>query len=175
LSKRYLTGYFDNEHDIIEVTRESRESGMVIEDVYAPYAVHHLDRAQGLKPSRLTWACFAFGFMGGLLMLLFQFWTSAVDWPINVGGRPWNSLPAFIPVTFELVILTAGLGVVFTFFVVSRLYPGKKNKQPSPSVTNDRFALRVELKDKSFVVDEILKLWKKHNLVEFDEVYVEES
>jgi len=113
-------------------------------DVYTPYAVHGLDKAMGLKQSRLTWACFAFAMAGCALALWFQYWTSAIDWDLNVGGKPFNSLPAFTPVLFELMVLFGGLGVVFTFFVVARLYPGKRGRPIVPGVTNDRFALVCE-------------------------------
>ena len=109
---RNLMGVFHREKDILEVTRACRERGYEIVDVYAPYPVHGLDRAMGLKPSRITWLCFALGAFGASAMLAFQVWTSAVDWPVNIGGKPLNSVPAFIPVTFESAVLAAGLGLV---------------------------------------------------------------
>ena len=69
----------------------------------------------GLRPSRLPWVCFVLGLLGAVAMLLFQYWATAVSWPINVGGKPWNSLPAFVPVTFEVMVLCAGVGTVVAF------------------------------------------------------------
>jgi mono/diheme cytochrome c family protein len=74
----------------------------------------------------------------------YQFWTSTVDWPLNVGGRPWNSWPAYVPVIFEMMVLLGGFGVAFAFLLVSRLYPGKGAVLPYPGVTHDRFVLVVE-------------------------------
>ena len=88
---------FGNERDLIRAIRDWTERGRRIAGVFSPYAVHGLKEALTLKPSRLSLVCFASGISGALLAILFQQWASAVDWPINVGGRPWNSLPAFIP------------------------------------------------------------------------------
>ena len=83
-------------------------------------------------------------------MLWFQWWTSAVSWPLNVGGKPWNSLPAFVPIIFEGMVLAAGLGTVFALLVVARLRPGKKMMPIIPGVMDDRFALLVEETDATF-------------------------
>jgi len=144
---RAICAVFRGEDELLAATRAAREAGAEILDAYTPYAVHHLDAAMGLKPSRLTWACFAGGALGAGLMLWFQYWTSAVNWPINVGGKPYDSLPAFIPVTFEATILLAGLGVVAALFLVCRLGPGKTARIPVPRVTDDRFALVVRGRD----------------------------
>jgi mono/diheme cytochrome c family protein len=106
--------------------------------------VHGLDQALGWLPSRLTAACLTCGVVGVLVAVWFQFWTSAVDWPLNVGGRPWNSWPAFVPVIFEMMVLLAGFGVVFAFLAVSRLFPGKQAVIPCPGVTHDRFVLVID-------------------------------
>lgn len=133
-------GYFDTEEKILSATRAATAAGLGVQDVYTPYAVHGLDEAMGLPPSRLTWVCFLAGLIGATAALSFQYYTSVVSWPLNIGGKPFNSLPAFIPVAFELTILFAGLGSVAAFFLRSRLGPGKV-AQVLEGVTNDRFAI----------------------------------
>jgi hypothetical protein len=98
----------------------------------------------GLGHSWLPWACFGLGLAGAAAATWLQFWTSAVSWPINVGGRPWNSLPAFVPVMFEVMVLFAGVGTVLTFFAFRGLYPGRRAAVPDPRATNDRFVLVLE-------------------------------
>jgi len=132
---------FTDERTLLAATRAVRERGCDVVDVYTPYAVHGLDEAMGLRPSRLSWACLACGTVGAGLALWFQFWTSAVDWPLNVGGKPFNSLPAFVPVTFELCVLLAGLGVVAALFLRCRLWPGRPARLPDARATDDRFVL----------------------------------
>jgi len=144
MSGRIHTSVFVAEDDLLRATNAAREAGYRIVDAYTPFAVHGLDRAMGLRPSRLTWVCFGCGALGFGFMTWFQFWSSAVDWPINVGGKPWNSWPAFVPVAFEGTILLGGLGVVAALFARCRLFPGKQARLPDAGVTDDRFVLAVE-------------------------------
>jgi hypothetical protein len=135
-----LVGYFDDEGQLLAATRAARDAGLEIRDAFVPYAVHGLDEAMGQRRSRLTWVCFAAGLAGGALALSFQLWVSVVSWPLNIGGKPFASVPAFIPVTFELTVLSAALVSAAAFLFRSRLFPGKR-AAPRPRVTDDRFAL----------------------------------
>jgi hypothetical protein len=134
---------FEREEDLLQAAEKARREGFVIRDIYSPYPVHGTDRALGLRRSRLPRAAFVFGLLGVALAFWFQFWVSAIDWPINIGGRPWNSLPAFVPVAFEMMVLCSGLGLALTWLFACRLYPGKKPLQPSDRVTDDRFVLEI--------------------------------
>lgn len=136
-----MIAVFTDERGLLAATRAVRERGCEVVDVHTPYAVHGLDEAMGLEPSRLSWVCLACGALGAGVALWFQFWTSAVDWPLNVGGKPFNSLPAFVPVTFELCVLLAGLGVVAALLIRCRLWPGRRVSLPDVRATNDRFVL----------------------------------
>jgi hypothetical protein len=132
---------FDRQEDLVGAVAASRERGFTVVDAYAPYPVHGLSTAMGVEPSRLPLICCALGVVSGAAMLAFQHWASAVDWPINVGGRPWNSFPAFVPVAFEVIVLVAALGTVAAFVAVSGLRPWRNAGVPDPRVTDDRFAL----------------------------------
>lgn len=143
VTRRTIISLYDRESALLAATRSFRERGFEILDAYTPYAVHGLDDAMGLQPTRLPWVCFAFGLIGAGLKVWFEFWATSIDWPVDVGGKPWNSLPAFVPITFEVMVLLAGLSTVAAFLGVSRLYPGKVSRLPDPSITNDRFALVV--------------------------------
>jgi hypothetical protein len=124
MSRRIVLGVFEGEAELLAATQQARQAGLTIVDAFTPYPVHGLDRAMGLRASRLPWLCFVAALVGAALKLWFEFWTMTVDWPVNVGGKPWNSLPAFVPVTFEVMVLAAGLSTVFAFFLLSRLRPG---------------------------------------------------
>jgi Protein of unknown function (DUF3341) len=141
MSGRVLIGVFENEGDVFRATAAARKEGLDIVDVYTPYAVHGLDRAMGLPHSRLPWVTFLLGLFGALTITIFQFWASAVDWPINIGGKPWNSWPAFVPAIFEMTVLFGGVGIVLAFFVWAGLRPGRQSPMSDLRVTDDRFAL----------------------------------
>ena len=168
-NRRFLMGIFKDEADILGATRTARNMGLKIADVYAPYAVHGLDQAMGLRRSRLPWIAFAFGLLGAGLKIWFEFWTTAVSWPINVGGKPWNSLPAFVPVTFEVMVLFAGVGTVIAFLINQRLLPGKKAKMPVAGVTDDLFALVLEETDATFDHQRTRSMFEKYNVIRVEE------
>jgi hypothetical protein len=164
-----MLGIFDDEAGILGAAGAARERGLRIVEAYTPYAVHGLDRAMGLKRSRLPLVCLIAGGLGAVLKLWFEIWTAAIDWPIDVGGKPWNSLPAFVPITFEVMVLFAGLTTVAAFIAVSGLRPWKKAKLIHPAITNDRFALVIEETDAAFDVDQVRRLLERHGAVEVSE------
>ncbi len=172
-SHRLFVGTFDNEHDALDAIRASRRHGYTIVDVYGPYAAHGVDEAMGLSPSRLPWVVFAMGLAAAGLKVWFEFWTTAVDWPVNVGGKPFNSLPAFVPVTFEVMVLGAGITAVLAFLIVCRLYPGKHAVLPVPGVTDDRFAVVLEQTDSTFDPVEVERMFRSYNVIAIEEQIVE--
>jgi len=169
MSRRIVLSAFSSEHDALAAVHAARAQGLKIVDLYAPYAVHGLDQALGLQRSRLPWVCFWAAVFGAFLKLWFEFWTMVVSWPVNVGGKPWNSLPAFVPVTFEVMVLAAGLSTVFVFFLVERLWPGKPARVPYPGVTDDRFVLLVEETDAAFDLRKVRQTFLAHNAVAVEE------
>lgn len=169
MNRRVLIGIFDSEDAVLQATDSARRRGLKIVDVFAPYAVHGLDNAMGLERSKLPWVCFALGLFGASFKVWFEYWTTASDWPINVGGKPWNSLPAFVPITFEVMVLFAGISTVLAFFAMNRLWPGRRPALLDPRVTNDRFALVLEEDDATFDVDEIEQFLKKYHAIRVEE------
>lgn len=175
MRERVLITTFAHERDILAATSLARENGFHIVDAYTPFAVHGLEKAMGLKASRLPWICFGLGLSGAVAKLWYQIWTSATSWPVNVGGKPVNSLPAFIPVTFEIMVLFAGVGTVLAFFLVSKLRPGKRPPVLYDGVTNDRFVLVLKQTDAAFDVHEIGKLFDQFHPLRMEEALTPEG
>lgn len=165
MDDRCFLAAFESEDDVKAAVLSARRRGYLVQDVYTPYAVHGLDEAMGLRPSRLSWACLAFAILGASTGLWLQHWTSTSDWPLNVGGKPFDSLPAFVPVTFELAVLLAGLGSVAALFVRARLFPGKKVVLPESRVTDDRFLLVIAEKGASFDTGQAAGMCERHHVV----------
>lgn len=135
--------WFDDEHLVLDALRICRERGLEVRDVISPFPIHGLDDALGLRRTRLPWLTLAGGASGLALGLWLQYWSSARDWPLNVGGKPFDSFPAFVPVAFELTILGAGLCTVFGLLGRCRLWPRQLSRPAPQGVTDDRIALLV--------------------------------
>ncbi len=169
MSERVFVSVFTGEEPLLRATREARDGGHAIVDVHTPYAVHGLDEAMGVRPTRLPWICFGLGVLGAGAKFWFQMWTSATSWPVNVGGKPLRSVPAFVPVTFEIMVLFAGIGTVIAFLLRSRLRPGRAARLVHPKVTDDRFVLTILERDATFDAASMAQRMRELGAVETDE------
>jgi len=170
MSTRQLQSIFPDEDSVHGALLALRKAGFIIQEVYAPYAVHGLDRAAGLRRSRIGFVTVAAAAVGSISFYYFQDWVSAMSWPLNIGGKPYSSAPAWIPVVFEVGVLAAGLATVLALFVRSGLYPGKKPLLVDPRVTDDRFALMMDIADAGFDVDEARSICRRHGAESVKEV-----
>lgn len=137
-----VIGFYDDPHDLLVVTEMARrDMGFENLDAYTPYPVHGIEEALGLKRSWVSTAA-RVGLLGGAFLgFMLQSWASAVDWPINIGGKPYVSWPAWVPITFETAVLFAGFANLAALFFVCRLWPRKHTMVISRRITNDRFVL----------------------------------
>ena len=165
MSRSLHIGFFEDEHDLLAAARECRGRGIPVLDVVSPFPIHGIDEVLGIRPSRLGWVTAAGGALGLCLGLWFQYWSSATNWPLDVGGKPFDSLPAFVPVGFEMTVLLAGLGTAFFLLVRSGLWPGKQPAKGMESTTDDRHALILAQQDAEFRVEDFTDLWKRHGAV----------
>jgi hypothetical protein len=137
-----VLGFYDDGHDLLEVTNKAREQqGFRNMDAYTPYPVHGMEEALGLKASPVGTIARVGLILGAFLGFMLQSWTSAVDWPINIGGKPFVSWPAWIPITFECAVLLAAFCNLLSMFAFCGLYPKPKTMILSKRITNDRFVL----------------------------------
>lgn len=141
---KYLKASFDDEHQLMDAIKELRNQNVRIRDVFTPFPVHGLDHLLGYRRSNIPKVGFWGGFIGAAAGLGFQAWVFTKAYPINFGGKPFFSLPSFIPVTFECTILFAAFAMVFAFLIRSKLGLGAKNKIYDERSTNDKFVLILE-------------------------------
>jgi len=144
---------YDTPGAIFHACEQIRDAGFRRFDAYTPFPVHNLDRAMGLGPSYLPWLVLIAAATGATLAMWLMVWTSAYDLPLNIGGKPTFSIPAFIPVTFEVTILFGGLTAVFGMFVLNGM-PTYHHPlfaiERFATVTDDKFFVMIETKDKKY-------------------------
>jgi len=168
--KNFLVGVFDDEDAVLGGIRKVRESGIKIHEVFSPFPVHGIDEALGLKKTRLPIAAFLFGMTGTSLALTMQIWMLGYDWPMIIGGKNFVSLPPFIPVTFELTVLLAALGMVGTFMIASGLKPYSWPRQFDLRSTEDKHVMAVDLDlNKGKSKEEISRILKSAGASEVNE------
>ncbi|TAE73049.1 MAG: DUF3341 domain-containing protein [Bacteroidetes bacterium] len=157
--QEFLVGVFDNESKLISAIETLRAKGLKIHDVYTPYPVHDLDVYLGFKRTRLARAAFLFGITGTTLAITMQSYMLGFAWPMIIGGKDHIAVPDFVPVTFELTVLCASLGMVATFLISNGLGPGKKALMFDPRSTDDKYVMAINLgKNSKFTKVEIEKM-----------------
>jgi hypothetical protein len=147
--KKFVVGNFDDEAVLFPAVKKVRRAGYKIHDVFTPFPIHGLDHAMGLRDTSLHAAGFIYGITGTSTAVGFITWALTVDWQINFGGKPFFSLPAWIPVTFELTVLFAAVGMVLTFCYLCQLAPFVKKDHFNPRSTDDTFVMALECTDKT--------------------------
>lgn len=164
-----ILGIFDDEDKVLDTTRKIHQNGVNIIDVYTPYPVHGLDDAMGIKRSRLPIVTFVAGLVGFLIALGLQTWVFTSAWPINIGGKPFFSLPAFIPICFELTVLIGGLSTVAALFVRAGLFPGAQPVLPDGGITNNRFVIAVDRSDSTVDYGKVVRFLQDQGAVDVRE------
>jgi hypothetical protein len=116
-----VVGIWLDDHELVAAAHKVREAGFVKFDAITPFPVHGIEEAIGIKRSIIPWVTFFAGMLGLASGLALEYWTSAVSWALNIGGKPFFSGPAFAPIMFELTVLFAALFSVGAMLGLCRL------------------------------------------------------
>jgi Protein of unknown function (DUF3341) len=146
---------FDDEVPLLQAVKILRESKEIITDVLSPFPVHGLDEALSIKRSRIPVVGFIFGALGAILAFGFQAWVFTVSYPLIIGGKPFFSVPTFIPITFEVTVLFAGLSMVAALLIRSRLKPDIRFNPVDERITDDRFVILVDDADEKTTLNRV--------------------
>jgi hypothetical protein len=141
MRRDFLAATFSDADCLVDAVRVLRRERFRIYDVYSPFPIHGLDKAMGIRRTKLPRITLVAALTGLVVALTFQFYAAVLDWPMNVGGKPDNSTLAFVPISFELMVLFAGLSTVAAFLLRARLFPGQRPKLAVEGLTDDVFAL----------------------------------
>ena len=157
-NRNNISIYFDDEIALLQAVRMLLANNEIINDVRSPFPVHGLDEALEIKRSRIPVVGFIFGALGTILAFGFQAWVFTVSYPLIIGGKPFFSVPTFIPITFECTVLFAGLSMVAAFLIRSRLKPEIIFTPVDARITDDRFVILVEAQDELASLERVRSL-----------------
>jgi hypothetical protein len=156
-----LLAEFTTPQDLVRAAARVRDAGYTKWDAHTPFPVHGLDGAMGIRTTRLPYFVLAAGMIGTATGLAMQYWMNAVDYPLIISGKPFNSLPADIPVTFELTVLLASLTAFIGMLALNQLprfnHPLFRNAA-FRRATNDAFFLAIEADDPRFDLEQTEQL-----------------
>lgn len=144
---------FETADQLMDAATNMRDKGFKLWDCHTPYPVHGLDQAMGIRPTLLPWIVLGGGFTGFCGGLLMQGWMNAVDYPFLISGKPFFSIPASIPVAFELTILLsafASFGGMLALNGLPRFYRPHFRSDRFRRVTADRFFISIDGRDRQF-------------------------
>jgi hypothetical protein len=152
-----LMAEFDSAQALLDAATAARKAGYTRVDAYSPFPIHGLAEAIGFRERLIPKFVFVAGATGGTLAFSFQYWVSAIDYPLNIGGRPYFSWVSFIPVSFELTILFAAFTAVISMLALNGLpqpYHPVFNNPAFARASQDRFFFVIEATDPRFDLDE---------------------
>jgi len=151
-----LLAEFESVDALLAAAERVRDAGFTRFDAFAPFPVHGLDEAMGIRMSKLPWLVLGGGAAGATLALLMQWWMNGLDYPYVISGKPLFGLPVAIPITFELTVLLAAIGAFVGLLVANRLpelyHPVLPNERFRERGTTDRFYVAIEAADPRFAL-----------------------
>ena len=151
MSNKVIQAMYNDDDVLMDAVKEVRAADHHIAEVYTPFPVHGLDKAMGLKDTRIAITAFMYGCVGFSFSVWMMNYMMIEQWPQDIGGKPSMSfflnMPAFVPIMFEMSVFFAAHLMVITFYMRSRLWPFKEAENPDPRTTDDMFVMEVAVED----------------------------
>ena len=174
-----VAALFSKPDDVIKAASKVAEDGYSKWDVNTPYPLHGMDNAMKLKPSKLGFITLFFGLSGTAIALMLTYFTNSIDYPLIIGGKPFFSLPAYIPVTFELTVLLATVSTVIAMLTFFFKFPSNNHVlHDTPymkEVSRDRFGIVIEAIDPKFEQSKVEELLRNFGPESVETIYHKEE
>jgi hypothetical protein len=167
MSSKVVQAMYNDDDILMDAVKETRAAKHHIEEVYTPFPVHGLEKAMGLKDTRIAITAFMYGCVGFCFSVWMMNYIMIEDWPQDIGGKPsfsfFLNMPSFVPIMFEMSVFFAAHLMVITFYMRSKLWPFKKAENPDPRTTDDMFVMEVTVDGNE---DELVSFLEKTGTVE---------
>lgn len=173
-----VTGLFTKPDDIIHAAEKTSDKYKKF-DVHTPYPVHGMDNAMKMTDSKLGYVALVLGLSGAAFALFFMYWSMSISYPNVIGGKPFFALPAFIPITFEVTVLSAAVGtalsMLFVFFKLPNNMHPLHDTHYMDNVSSDRFGVCIEAKDANFNEEEAKNFLESVHATDITTIYYPED
>lgn len=169
---------YESVDTLLHACRRVRDAGYIKTDAYTPFPVHGIDKALGIKPTVLPWIVLVCGLTGTVVALVMQIWMNAIDYRYIISGKPYISLPAFMPVVFELTVLFSSFGAFFGMWALNGLPRFSNPMFTDPRfdrVTDDRFFLYVDASDDKYDESAVREIYNQTGGEHIKNVFEDDS
>jgi len=165
---------FRNPKELIDAAEMVKDSGYNNFDTYAPFPIHGMEKAMGLKDSLLGWIVLAGGLAGMIGALALMIWVMGYEYPLNISGKPYINIPVYVPITFEMTVLFAAFAATFGMFALNKLprfHNPLFNVERFKKASDDGFFICIEASDDLFSENEVSKLFTDFGATHIETVY----
>lgn len=165
---------FRNPKELVDAAKSVKQSGYSDFDTYAPFPIHGMEKAMGLKNSPLGWIVFGgalFGMVGALALMI---WVTGYEYPMNISGKPFINIPVYVPITFELTVLLAAFAATFGMIALNglpKLHNPLFNVERFEKASDDGFFVCIEASDDLFAEEKVTKLFRDNGATHIETVY----
>jgi len=165
---------FRNPRELVDAADTVRKSGYKEFDTYAPFPIHGMEKAMGLKDSSLGWIVLGGAVTGMVGILALMVWVMAYDYPLNISGKPFINIPIYVPITFEITVLLAAFAAVFGMLALNNLPRFNNplfNVDRFDKASDDGFFVCIEASDNLFAKEKVSRLFQDSGATHIETVY----